>query len=140
VPYEAGEVRVVAYKNGKEAATKSIKTAGAPQQISLMPDRKEISADGYDLSFITVKIEDAAGNFCPLADNKIEFMVSGPATIAAVDNGNAASVEPFQANYRKAFNGLCLLVIKSKKGEPGEVKVEASSPGLKTTTISVITK
>ncbi|RXK61630.1 DUF4982 domain-containing protein [Lacibacter luteus] len=137
VLYEKGELKVVAYKNGKEAAVKTINTAKTPNQIKLIPDRKVISADGEDLSFITVKIEDEDGNFCPLADNKIEFKLSGPATIAAVDNGNAASTEPFQANYRKTFNGLCLLVIRSKKGAAGEVKIEASSAGLKTSAIII---
>jgi beta-galactosidase len=140
VPYEKGEIKVVAYKDGKEAATNTIYTAKNPYQINLMPDRKLISADGDDLSFVTVKIEDEDGHFCPLADNKIDFKISGPATIAAVDNGNAASIEPFRADYRKAFNGLSLLVIKSKKGVPGEVKIEASSPGLKTSVFSIITK
>jgi beta-galactosidase len=140
VTYEKGEIKVVAYKNGKEAATKTIRTAKNPYQIKLMPDRNNIKADGEDLCFVTVKIEDEAGIFCPFADNKIDFKITGPATIAAVDNGNAASIEPFQANYRKAFNGLCLLVIKSKKGQKGEVKIEASSPGLKTSVITLSTK
>jgi beta-galactosidase len=65
------------------------------------------------------------------------FKVTGPATIAAVDNGNAASIEPFQASYRKAFNGLCLLVIKSNKGEKGEVTIEATSAGLQSKTIII---
>lgn len=140
VPYEKGEIKIVAYKNGKQAAVQTIQTAKSASRIRLMPDRSVISADGDDLSFVTVKIEDEDGNFCALSDNKIDFKISGPATIAAVDNGNAASIEPFQANDRKAFNGLCLLVIKSKKGEPGEVKIEASSTGLKTSVVTVITK
>lgn len=130
VPYEPGEIEIVAFKQGKEAARKSIKTAGMPSQIALIPDRENIQADGKDLSFITVKIEDKNGNFCPLADNLVHFKVTGPAEIVAVDNGNAASTEPFQANYRKAFNGLCLLVVKSKKGAPGEITIEASGNGL----------
>lgn len=60
-------------------------------------------------------------------------------SIAAVGNGNAASIEPFQASYRKAFNGLCLLVIKSKNGESGEVIIEATSNGLKSNTIGIKT-
>jgi beta-galactosidase len=140
VPYKKGEIKIVAYKNGKQAAVKTIKTAADASRINLRPDRSVINSDGNDLSFVTVKIEDENGNFCPLSDNKIDFQITGPATIAAVDNGNAASIEPFQANYRKAFNGLCLLVIKSKRGEPGEVKIEASSPGLKTSVITIMTK
>ncbi len=140
IPFEKGELKIVAYKNGKQTVTKTIVTAKNPSKIKLLPDRKIITADGEDLSFITVKIEDADGNFCALADNKVDFKISGPATIAAVDNGNAASTEPFQANYRKAFNGLCLLVIKSKNGQSGEVKIEASSAGLKSAVITINTK
>jgi beta-galactosidase len=97
-----------------------------------------ISADGEDLSFVTVRIEDANGNLCPLADNLVTFSVTGPAVIAAVDNGNAASLEPFQANYRKAFNGLCLLVIKSKMGEKGQITVQATAEGLTTAVVKVV--
>jgi len=60
-------------------------------------------------------------NLCPFVDNKIGFEVTGPATIVAVGNGDATSTESFQANHRKAFNGLCLLIIKSKKDEKGKV-------------------
>jgi beta-galactosidase len=140
VPYETGTLEVVGYNKGKEAVRKTIKTASKPAQISMVADRNEISADGEDLSFITVKIEDENGNFHPLAVNLVHFKISGPASIAAVDNGNAASIEPFQANYRKAFNGLCLLVIKSKKGEFGDIEIETNSEGLKGKTIKILLK
>ena len=138
VQYEPGDIEVVAYKDGKEVKRKKIVTAKKPYKIELVPDRTIINADGEDLSFITVKIEDENSTFCPLADNKVNFKVTGPATIAAVGNGNAASTEPFQANYRKAFNGLCLLVIKSKKGESGDIIIEVSSKGLKSKQITII--
>lgn len=137
VPFEVGEIEVVAYNEGKEVARKSIKTAKEPSQISLEADRETINADGEDLSFITVKIEDENGTFHPLANNLIAFKISGPATIAAVGNGNATSTEPFQANYRKAFNGLCLLVLKSRKGEKGEITIEATSEGLVSKTLTL---
>lgn len=140
VPYEAGEIEVVAYTDGKEVARKAIQTAQAPAQIALEADRVEIAADGEDLSFITVKIKDENDVFHPLANNLVEFKVTGPASIAAVGNGNAASTEPFQANYRKAFNGRCLLVVKSNKGEEGIVTIEATSEGLTPQSITLQTK
>lgn len=140
VPFEAGEIEIVAFNDRKEVARKTIKTASKPAQISLKADRDNINADGEDLSFITVKIEDENGNFHPLANNLVNFKITGPATIAAVGNGDAASIEPFQANFRKAFNGLCLLVIKSKKGEKGEITIEATSEGLKSKKMTILTK
>ena len=107
-----------------------MKTAGAPARLVLEPDRSKIRADGQDLSFVTVRVEDAQGNLAPRADNLVHFAVSGAGRIAAVDNGNAATVEPFQADRRKAFNGLALLVVGSKRGEKGPMKVTAASDGL----------
>jgi len=130
VPYAPGELKAIGYRDGKEYATDTVKTAGAPARIVLTPDRKAVNADGDDLSFVTVRIEDKDGNFCPLAGNPVAFKLDGPATVAGVDNGNAASVEPFQASSRKAFNGLALLIVRSEKGRPGAIRVTATSAGL----------
>jgi len=140
VQYEPGELKVVAYKNGEVVVEKKIVTAGKPHHLELTPDRTEIDADGSDLSFITVKVVDKDGNFCPLADNLVNFNIEGPATIAAVGNGNAATTEPFQANYRKAFNGLCMLIIKSKRNELGGIEIIASSEHLISDTTTINSK
>jgi beta-galactosidase len=130
VPYAPGELKAVGYRDGKELAVDAVKTAGAPARIVLTTDRKAIGADGEDLSFVTVRVEDKDGNFCPLADNLVKFKLDGPATIAGVDNGNAASVEPFQADYRKAFNGLALVIVRSQNAKPGRIRLTAASDGL----------
>ncbi len=105
-------------------------TAGAPARLVLEPDRSKIRADGEDLSFVAVRVEDAQGDLVPGADNLVRFAVEGAGRIAAVDNGNPATVEPFQADHRKAFNGLALLIVRSKRGETGPIRVTATSDGL----------
>ncbi|HXK08543.1 MAG TPA: beta-galactosidase GalB [Vicinamibacteria bacterium] len=130
VPYAPGTLKAVAYSAGKAVATAEVKTAGAPARVVLVPDRTTLRADGEDLSFLTARIEDAAGSLVPGADNLLRFAVEGPGRIAAVDNGNAASLEPFQASSRKAFSGLALLIVRSKAGEKGQVLVTAASDGL----------
>jgi beta-galactosidase len=130
VPYAPGALRAVAYKGGSQIATDEVRTAGAPERIVLEPDRATIHADGDDLSFVTVRIQDRDGNFCPLADNLLRFKTEGTGRIAAVDNGNAATVEPFQADYRKAFNGMALVIVRSERSRPGKIRLVASSEGL----------
>ena len=137
VKYRPGSIKVVAYdRNGKAVCSKEIKAAGKPACIELVPDRATIKADRRDLSFITVRIIDKDGNFCPTSDNKVNFKIEGPAQIAAVGNGNPTSYESFRANSRKAFNGLCLLVIRSESKQ-GDIKVTASSHGLKSATVTL---
>jgi beta-galactosidase len=132
VPYTPGTLKVVAYNNsGQQVATNERVTAGPPAKIELVPDRTHIQDDGDDLSFVTVKIEDKDGNLCPLADNLVHFVLSGPGTIAGLDNGNSATFEPFQADSRKAFSGIALLIVRSEEGKPGPINIEATSDGLK---------
>jgi beta-galactosidase len=138
VPYAPGSLKVVAYRDGKAIAEKEVRTAGPPAKISLIPDHSNITADGRDLSFITVRIEDKDGNFCPLADNQVKFKVSGDGSIAAVGNGDATATGPFQADYREAFNGLCLLILKSTE-KPGTIHVVAESEGLTPATTEIRT-
>ena len=57
------------------------------------------------------------------------FRLKVPGIIAGVDNGSQTSMEPFKADYRKAFNGKCLVVLRAGK-EKGVIKVNASSEGL----------
>jgi beta-galactosidase len=102
----------------------------------LSPDRKEISADGQDCSFVTVSIADADGHTVPHAANLVQFELKGPAFIAGVDNGHQISHEPFKADYRKAFNGLCLAVIQSS-GEKGSIHLNAVSDGLESATVQI---
>ena len=140
VPYEKGTLTVKAYKNGELMAEKSMTTAGKPAKISLVADRSIITADGEDLSYVTVRIEDKDGNLCPNADNLVNFKVSGAGIFRAVGNGNAATVESFQEPRRKAFSGMCMLIVQSKDGVEGEINITASSKGLKSKQIQVNVK
>jgi beta-galactosidase len=130
VTYEPGEVTVVTYKDSKEWATSSLKTAGAPAKLEMTADRAKIRADGLDLSFVTVRIADKAGLTAPRAGDRIKFTLEGPGEIVATDNGDPTSFESFQSPERKAFNGYCLAIVRAKPGQPGKLVLRAESGSL----------
>lgn len=141
VPYEPGVLEVVAFDgDGRPAMRKKVVTSGRPKRIELVPDRREIAADGEDLCFVTVRIVDAQGNLCPHAEHRVTFHIHGPGRIVAVDNGDPTSLEPFVADSRRAFHGLCLVVIGSVKGAPGEIVVEARAEGLQSARVPVTSR
>jgi beta-galactosidase len=117
--------------------TATKKTAGAPAKLRLTADRKELTASGDDLCYVLVEGLDKEGVLCPDADNKISFEVDGPAEIAGVDNGDPLSIEPFQADYRKLFHGKAMLILRTKPGETGDIKITASGDGLESASIEV---
>jgi beta-galactosidase len=137
--FTPGVLKAIGRANGKDILTREIRTAGPPAKIALEADRSVIAADGKDLSFVTVKVVDEEGTLVPYANNLIHFNVSGEGSIIGVDNGLQTSDESFQANYRKAFNGMCLAVIQSNE-KPGTIKLEAVSDGLIGSTIAIDTK
>jgi len=130
VVYQPGELKAVAYKDGKQIGEAVMRTANAPAALRLTPDRTKLAATGEDLCYVLVEALDAKGTPCPLAENLVRFKVDGPAEIAGVGNGNPLSIEPFQANSRKLFYGKAMLILRTRPGQAGTVKVTASSDGL----------
>lgn len=129
VPFEPGVLRAVSRVKGAEVLVREVQTAGPPARIELVADRSTITADGEDLSFVTVRITDAQGVLVPDADNLVHFETSGSGFLAGVDNGYQASLESFKAPHRKAFNGLCLAILQND-GRPGSIRLKAHSAGL----------
>jgi beta-galactosidase len=133
--YEPGELKVVAYKDGKEWATDTVRTAGEAAKLALAADRSQIAADAKDLSFITLKITDAQGTLAPRAMNDIHWSIEGPGQIVAIDNGDPTDVTPFASSERKAFNGLALAIVKATA--PGTIKLTAKTNGLPEATVTL---
>jgi beta-galactosidase len=139
VPFQPGELKAVGRKDGMPVLESSVRTAGTPSRIELAADRDLLAAGKKDLSFITVTVTDEDGIPVPYADNLIRFSVEGPGSIAGVDNGNPVSHEHFRADFRKCFNGKCLLVVRSGDS-PGLVRVSASSASLESASIHLKSK
>ena len=130
VVYEPGELKVVAYKDGRFWAEATTVTTGEPAKLKAKADRNRIVNDGLDLSFITINIKDANGLVVPVADNLINFTIEGPGEIVATDNGDAADFTSFHAHQRNAFNGYCLAIVRAIPGQAGRIVLRAESDGL----------
>ncbi len=137
VVYQPGELKVIAYRNGTKWAEDVMKTTGKASQLSMSADRPSITPDGKDLIFVTVRIEDKDKLPVPRSNNQLNFSIEGPGRIVATDNGDATSHESFQSKTRKAYNGLCLVIVAADKGATGTITVKGESRGLKSAVCSV---
>ncbi len=137
VKYEPGTVKVVAFgKDGKPVAEREVKTAGKPHRIVLQPDRKQISADGKDISFVTVSVVDKDGNLCPTATNQLDFSVKGKGTYRAAANGDPTSLEQFHLPTMKLFSGKLVVLVQSTE-EAGNLELTVKGKGLQTGKVSL---
>jgi len=131
VTYEPGTLRAVAYdREGREAEEAVVVTAGKPDRIILEPDRTQITADGSDLSFITVSVVDRDGNPCPTASQQLNFKVTGEGTYRAACNGDPTSLEIFHLPAMKLFSGKLVVLVQSTT-TPGTIQLSVNGKGLK---------
>ncbi|MBQ7195295.1 MAG: DUF4982 domain-containing protein, partial [Bacteroidales bacterium] len=140
VVYQPGELKVVAYdKNGNVAAQKIVRTAGEAAAVKCSVDRREISADGEDLAYVTVSLVDAAGTLVP-SERRVTWMkISGPGVIEAVANGDPTCVEPFKNTRIHPFGGQFSFIVRSTK-TPGTIVVEVAAERLRKEKVVITTK
>jgi beta-galactosidase len=140
VPYQPGVLRAVGHEGPREVHSAELRTAGEPLQIKLSADRTSIKPDGQDLSYVTVELVDARGVRNPKAENLVEFTLEGPGAIVGVGNSNPVSTESYQQPRRKAWQGRCLVIIKSdfkSGGRAGRIVLKASARGLRPATLVI---
>jgi hypothetical protein len=135
VPYEPGELKVVAYDaSGKPAEEKIVRTAGKPHHLELVADRTRLAADGKDLTYITVRVVDKDGNLCQSDNRLVSFSVKGAGRYRAAANGDATSLDLFHLPKMPAFSGQLTAIVQSTE-QSGEIVFEAKAKGLQTGTI-----
>jgi beta-galactosidase len=137
--YEPVTVKVVAYdEDGNAVAEKEIRTAGKPHRLVLEADRNVISADGKDLSFITVSVVDRNGNLCPNVSELVKFNVKGAGSYRAGANGDPSSLDLFHLPQMHLFNGKLVAIVESSE-TPGTITLEANAKGLRKGSIKIQT-
>ncbi len=135
--YEPGIVRAVAYREGVPIGEASVETAGEPVRLRLTPERSSMPATGDALTYVLVEAIDHQGRLCPHSDAEIRFTVDGPASIAGIGNGNPIGFDPFHDDRHPLFYGKAMLILRSKAGASGPVRITAIAPGLEDSSTTV---
>jgi beta-galactosidase len=129
VAYESGTLKAIGRNKSHIVAADELQTAGTPARVVLAADCARLAPDWDDVCFVGVAVVDDNGVVIPDAVDLIQFKITGPGMIAAVDNGDNASHEPFQASERHAFRGRCVAIVRAT-GSSGRITIAASAAGL----------
>lgn len=137
VPYAPGKLEAVAFTDGREVAHATVETTGPAVTLRMLPDRKTLLGDGRDAMPITIEAVDAQGRAVPNSNAKVTFAVEGPGENIGHGNGDPNCHDPEQGPDRQLFNGLAQLIVRSKKGQQGALKIHATSPGLAPAVVTI---
>jgi hypothetical protein len=138
IPYQPGTLKAVAFNDGKEVASDTLRTAGKLGKLAVLADQATLGAGFDDVAHLEIHLLDENGTVVPTAGDLVQFTVTGPGKIIAVDSGSVVSIEPFQADQRRAFQGRALAILRATGA--GEITVTAKVDGLPPATVKVIGK
>lgn len=139
VPYAAGSLKAVELENGAEARRCELTTADAATRLELTADRKNVTADGGDLVYVSVNVTDDRGRRQTTAHPNIHYKLTGPGTIIAIGNADLTSATSYQDNPHPAYRGHALVIIRTQN-KPGKITLTATAEGLKSATVTIVSK
>ena len=129
VPYESGELKAVAYRNGKRLAEETVRTCGAAVALKISADPFQPD-DPRALRFVQVDVVDAKGLRDPFAEPKVRFSVTGPGELVAVGNSDEHGTVSFRDFKAFPLRFGKALVIVRRTGD-GVLTLTAEADGLK---------
>ncbi len=131
VPYEAGKLEVKAFQVDGTPITETegrsyVETTTDATQLTMEADRTSITADGDDLSYITISVKDQKGNLINTDDVSIQLSIEGNGKIIGVDNGRQPDHTSYQSLTRNTGAGQLVAVVQSTD-QAGFFKVTATT-------------
>jgi len=135
LPFEAGNLVAKAYKNGVEVGKYELKTVGKSTSF-----RTTIEDETSNLIQLKIEIVDENNNVLTNATNVITVEVKGSGDLLGVESGDIpdATVD-IQSNSRIAYYGKLLAFIQPLQ-KKGNIKINISSPGLESKTVTIAAK
>lgn len=134
--YHAGKVEVIAYSEGKECGRDEILTASDEVVIAAKADRTQIPADGSDIAYIDICMQDASGILNPNADKAVSISLDGPGEIMGYGSADPESEENYYDTVAKAYEGKLRAAVRGT-GETGKIVVTLSADGLESVKVDV---
>ncbi len=139
LPFEPGVLEALGLRNGQTESAFTLKTAGRAQRIELLPDVKEMRADGRDICHVEFRVVDAQGVRVPDATQEVKFTIEGPAKLLGVENGDLNSSSTGKDAMRNAYHGRGLAIVQSTH-DSGKVRLTVRADGLKEASLEIETR
>jgi beta-galactosidase len=135
-PYQPGKLSAVGFRGGRPVKTFAVETTGPAVGLRLTPHRAVMRGDGLDAQPFMVEALDARGRPVPTARNQLTFAVEG-GDIIGLGNGDPNDVTSEKGDTRALFNGLAQVIVQSREGSAGRLRLTAAAKGLKPASVNV---
>ena len=132
--YRPGRVEAISYTGSAEVSRAVLETTGAPARIRLLPEKEQMQADGHDLIYVNIQIEDAQGRVVPNAEIHLSAEAAGSGWLAAFGTGNPVTAENYTDGNTVSWRGRAQAVLRAGY-DPGSLSLTVSADGLAAETV-----
>lgn len=126
--YQPGKLEAVCYRNGAEDGRDELVTAKADVELCVNADKKVLSADGADLSYVTICLKDKDGNMNLQAKKEVAVSVEGAGSLQGFGSADPETENHYDNTVWETYDGYLLAVIRAGE-EAGEIKVSFTADG-----------
>ncbi|MCR4763782.1 MAG: DUF4982 domain-containing protein [Lachnospiraceae bacterium] len=126
--YRPGKLEAISFCGGKEVSRDVLLTPGEPSQIALLPEKKEMCADGHDLICVGIEIRDSEGNPVRDASVALRAEAEGSAKLTAFGSGNPVTAEDYTDPHTITCRGCALAVLRAGY-ESGPMRLTVTAEG-----------
>lgn len=138
VPFQPGELKAVAVRDGKPEAEAVRRTTGKPSALRLTPETEAVKNHGMDTVILSVSAVDTEGNVVPDAALDIRFHADCGGELLAVGNGEVhCQIYPGQETC-PLYKGTAQGIFRVEAGAE-EIRITVSGEGVTSDTISIRT-
>lgn len=136
--YAPGELKAIAYRDGKPSETFVLQTADESVKIHPVVDRDVIQADGEDLAFVTINFVDDKGLVNLGVQKKVSVAIEGVGTLLGFGSANPSSEGNYFDTTCETYDGQVMAVVRSST-EKGTITVHIEADGCEATKLIVET-
>ena len=136
IPYKPGELKVVAYRDGKQVAADLIKTDGEPTSLHASATDKVLQGK-HAVAIIPVSIVDTEGNVVYGADSEVTCSVNGPGRLLGLENASSDVSENYLDNKQNCKHGRLTAYVQAT-ADTGTIEVYFTSPELEPAKVELV--
>ena len=117
-------------------------TSGYGTTAEVIPDIPMLTADGEDLSYVTVTLKDSEGNPDTRNDRRIYAELRGEGKIIGINSGDQRDTQKFTAADdthadRNTYHGKLTVIVQSTK-KAGDILLTVSGEGIEPETVQLL--
>lgn len=111
--YYPGVLEAVALELGNVVGRFQLNTADSNVQLLMTADKRQVRANGEDLAFFSIVLQDESGVVNPQINKKIRIKVIGDGILQGFGSANPCSAESYDGKVCTTYQGRALAVIRA---------------------------